>query len=303
MRTTTPIVLPGPNDLHIPSEDFSDYCTLLYGKKGIGKTTLTSGYPGYLNCCFEPGRNNITIRKVDFELKSAEQLIKLRQEGADMYNVDPWMKLMEVGRLAIEDPTVKGLAIDTVDLAYSACQESVCSQNGVLTPFAKVDNRPNLWDELRMTFTGFFHYLRSQGVGVLFVSHAKEREQELMEGNAGMAIVGPSCTKACLQIMKQMCDFWMYYGFHEGKRCIILDDPDMTIDVACGVGFRDINGIQLPRIYLPKNPNNPEELYHAIDSKFSPSKAKESTKKKVAKQSVKAVKKAVKKTVKKPVRK
>lgn len=283
-RTASPIVLPGINDFSIPPENFLDYTTLIYGKKGIGKTTATSTYPNYVNCCFEPGRKNISIRKLDFELKTANEIMEAANSGNFSHpsEYDPWIKLQEVGYLAISDSTVNGLAIDTVDLAYSACQESVCAAKGVTSPFEKVQGQ-NLWDDLRMTFTGLFHALRSENVGTLFISHAKEREAELMEGVEGVTMVGPSCSPACAKIMKQLCDYWFYYGYNEGKRCLWLDDPDMSVDVACGRGFKNADGTQKTKLFLP---NDPSKFYPVVNAAYG------------KKSSSKPIKKAVKKTVK-----
>ena len=295
-RTTGVIVLPSRNDLSVPPEDFLEYTTLIYGKKGIGKTTATSTFPDYLNCCFEPGRKNIEIRKIDFDLKTAQELMECSQSGDydSPEEYDPWLKLMEVGRLSIDDDTVAGLAIDTVDMAYSACQESVCARAGVESCFAKVQGQ-NLWDTLRMEFTGFFHLLRSKGVGTLFISHAKEREAELMEGVEGVTMVGPSCPPACAKIMKQICDYWFFYGYSEGKRCLWLDDPEMNVEVACGRGFKAKDGTQLEKLILP---NDPSKFYSLVDKAYgskSPSPSKPKTVKK-------AVKKAAKKAVKRKAR-
>lgn len=290
-RKTPAIILPGRDDLSVPPEDFLEYTALFYGKKGIGKTSGTSSYPDYINCAFEPERKNIELRKIDFHLRDAEELIQLAASGeySDPFEYDAWEHLKQVGYLALKDPTVKGLAVDTVDLAYSACQESICARHGVTSPFAKVEGK-NLWDTLRMEFTGFFSTLRHHGIGTLFISHAKEREAELMDGVEGLTMVGPSCTPACMKILKQLCDFWFYYGYHDGKRCLWLDDPTLSVDVACGRGFKNPDGTQREKLYLP---NDVSKFYDTINKAYGG---------KAPKTSKKTVKKAVKKVVKKAVK-
>lgn len=259
------IRIPTSSEMNEPPENFLDYCTLLYGRKGIGKTSATASFPGFLNCQFEPRRRNVKIRQMNFDCKSASELIILNDKGTqDPLEYDAWKMLVEVGRLAIDDDSVKGLAIDSVDLAYSACQESLCADRGVEHPSAKTEGS-NGWDELRMTFTGFFNTLMTNGLSILFISHAKEREQEFMEGTEGLAIVGPSCTPGCGKILKQLCDYWFFYGFHDGKRCVTLRDPDMNLDVACGNGFYNEDGSEIRHIYIP---NDHTKFYPTINSYY-----------------------------------
>ena len=59
---TRKIVIPGPDDLNIPSNDLGDYAVLLMGAKGVGKTTATSSWPDNLNFQWEPWRANVSLR-------------------------------------------------------------------------------------------------------------------------------------------------------------------------------------------------------------------------------------------------
>lgn len=265
--TTQLLRIPSVDEVNEPPTEFTEYMTLLYGGKGMGKTSGSSSFPDYLNCSFEPRRRNIRIRQTFFEVKKSQDLMDYRDEhpDEDPLNYDAWRQFVEIGRQAVEDPTVSGIAVDTVDLAYSACQESICFDRGNPNLSAKCDGI-NGWDDLRMTFTGFFTYLASHGLGILFISHAKEREQEFMDGAEGITLVGPSCTPACEKIMKQLCDFWFYYTYHESRRCLIIRDPEMNINVACGNGFMDANGEPLRRIYVPEA--RPEEFYSTISSYY-----------------------------------
>lgn len=250
------IILPGPKDLNQPSQVFTDYTTLIYGAKGVGKTTATASFPDCLNVSWEPRRRNVAIRMYSLELKQSSEIT----DDDD----DPWIEFVEVCRLAAEDPTVKTLAIDTVDICYSACQEHICRIHGVTNPGDKKDFGKT-WNDLKFTFTALFRTLSESGLSLIFISHSKEREQELMEGVDSVTLIGPSCASSCLTIMKQLCDFWFFYGYHEGKRCLTIRDSNRNVDVAAGYGFFDASGEPIDKIYIP---NDPMKFYDTVNSAF-----------------------------------
>lgn len=255
------IKLPGPDEFHEPSTNFTDYTTLIYGAKGIGKTTGTSTFPDNLSISFEPKRRNVKHRRYAIEFKKAAEIT-----GDDD---DPWCELVEVCRLAIADPTIKSLTIDTVDIAYEICQEHICRKRGIENPSEKSDGG-NAWNDLKATFTALFGTLIEEGMTVIFVSHAKERDQEFMENIEGMSIIGPSCSPACLKILKQICDFWFFYGYHEGKRTLTIRDPNRYVDVAVGIGFEEADGTPIEKIVLP---DDPTQFFNAINEAFKPKTA------------------------------
>lgn len=227
-----------------------------------------------MNFAYEPRRQNVSLRKLDFELITAEQIHE-RKEAFDKdeeafykkYNnrsYDPWIDVKEFGFLCTQDDTVNGIAVDSVDMAYEMCQESICFNLGVSSPGERSDGGAG-WNALKMEFLSFFRTLGDNGLSLLFISHAKARDQEFMDGISKVSIVGPSCSPACLKIMKQMCDFWFYYGYTDGKRTITLRDPTMEVDVATGYGFLDEEGEPINSIEIPEDPT---KFYSTLNAAF-----------------------------------
>jgi len=278
MVKTKKIILPGPDDYNIPPENFHDYTVLLMGAKGIGKTTASSSFPGNLNVMWEPRRKNVKLRMIGADegimVRPAQEIIN----GAD----DPWQLFIEYCAAAVEDPTINTITFDTVDLAYQACFESVCARLGVTHPNQIKDDYGASWNTIKNEFNALIDTIRaSEKLGLLLISHVKERDQEFQEGSGTLSIIGPSCAPACLQILKSACEFWLYYGWKDGERTVFCRDPDRLIDVACGTGFMDPDsGEPLTSFTIPRNP---DKFYDTLNAAFRGSSKPTQTTKKVVK--------------------
>ena len=260
--TTRKIVIPGPDDLNIPSNDLGDYAILLMGAKGVGKTTATASWPDNLNFQWEPWRANVSLRMIGADdgiiVRTAQQIM----DGAE----DPWLLFIDYTAAAMEDDTIKSFAWDSVDLAYQACFESICARKGVTHPTQVEKDYGNTWNDIKNEFTALISTIRAGGKGIVFISHVKEREQEYTEGTTALEMIGPSCTPACLKIMKDVCSFWLYYGWKDGQRTVWCRDPDRFIDVSCGTGFINKKGELLNSFHIPAN--KPKLFYPTLNHAF-----------------------------------
>lgn len=256
VRKTRKIVLPSMSDIHKPPEDFTAYTLLLYGAKGSGKTTGTLTFPNAINFQWEPMRRNVLGRIQSLEFLSVENILKT--------GINPWMDFIDYLALACEDDSVSTIVIDTVDIAYEACQEHHCVMNGVTHPSMKKDFGKT-WTEIRSDFTAVFRTVVNMGKMLVFTSHAKEREQELMDGFDSLTMVGPSCAGSCGKIMKQLCDYWFYYGYHNKDRYVTIRDLSRSVEVACGFGFQNPDGSDIERILIP---NDPSKFFDTLNNAF-----------------------------------
>lgn len=211
---------------------------------------------------YEPRRRNVALRATFFQHIPASMITE--QKIADPSFLTVWEQTVELAFQIINEPSITTVTVDTVDILYEACQEYYCWVHGVKNPGDKKDFGAT-WNEIKFAFTALFNQIIASGKTVIFISHAKEREQELQEIADGVTMVGPSCSSSCLKIMKQMCDFWFYYGYQEGKRTLILRDPDRNVDVATGIGFMDSDGTPLKQIKIP---DDPKKLYNTINNAF-----------------------------------
>lgn len=276
---TREIRIPGPTELNIPPTDLHDYTILLMGAKGIGKTTASSTFPGNLNFMWEPRRKNVKLRMIG----SDEGIIV--RPAADIMDgaPDPWEIFKLYVAEAVTDPTVNTITFDTVDLTYQACFESVCARLGVEHPKEITNDYGNSWNIIKNEFTALLDTIRASGkVGLLLISHVKERDQEYAEGVGKLSIIGPSCSPACIQVLKASCEFWFYMGWNEGHRHLYVRDPDRIIDVATGYGFLDSQGNPINDFPLP---DDPTKFYSAVQDKFN-GKTSTTLKKKVIKKKV-----------------
>lgn len=262
---TRKVIIPKPDELNVPPSNLSGYTILLMGAKGVGKTTASSSFPGNLNLQLEPRRRNVSLRMVGAEegliYVPAAKIISGEAE-------DPWPLFIEYNAAAVADPSVSTITWDSVDIAYQMCFEHVCSTLSVNHPSEIKDDYGNTWNLIKNEFLALIDTIRSsESAGLLFTSHVKEREQEYSEGTSAVSLIGPSCTPACLKILKESCDFWFYYGKDEGKRTLWVRDPDGLLDVSCGFGFLDAQGNEIEKFPIPKGE---KAFYPTVQSYFRP---------------------------------
>lgn len=255
------IILPGPQDLNEPSSDFSKYTCLIYGGKAVGKTTASASFPGNLNIQFEPRRRNVALRMYPINVARAKEITCDED--------DPWVEFVSVCAAAIEDKTIKTITIDTIDLAYETCQEHICFRNQIDYPGDKND-RGAAWNDLKHTFTSLLQTLGESGKTLLLLSHSKERDQSFLDIGGAKdveTLVGPSCSPACLKILKQTCDFWFYYGKSGERRVLTMRDINepRILDVAVGCGFVTPDGETINSIEIP---SDPAKFYPVLNDAF-----------------------------------
>lgn len=126
---------------------------LIYGQPKVGKSTLASQIPNALFLATEKGHNFLEIHKVD---------------------INKWEDVIEVGKsLLAQKHTFKTLIIDIADYFYKHCERYVMEKHQVEHPsdlgFGKG------FSLVKDEFTRVVHRLNSIGVGMVFISHAKEK--------------------------------------------------------------------------------------------------------------------------------
>ena len=99
---------------HKVSRDLSGYITYIYGRGGIGKTTIATKAPQALLLATEKGYNALP--------------------GVLPFDVTSWSDIKQILR-ELKKPAVKEryktIIVDTVDLAGDMCEKYICSQNDV----------------------------------------------------------------------------------------------------------------------------------------------------------------------------
>jgi hypothetical protein len=250
-----------PSEYNEPPTDLTDSVCLIYGAKGIGKTSLASQFPNALAFMFERGRRNLRIHQVP-------------QKGEPKLD---WETFLEYIELFLESDFQTGI-IDTIDGAYIACFEHVCAEHGVKDP-SEYKEGYKLWDEISHTFGALFSMLQESEKCVVFLSHDKTRplttkrkglNRNELDEEAVVAYerLEPTCKPAAFRLVQEICDFVFYYGYRDGYRAITVRSPHNIHWVSCGLAdaFLDPDGNQIETF---KVGNSPEQAYRDLLDAYS----------------------------------
>lgn len=129
---------------------------ILSGLPKGGKTTLAASIPGCV-------------------------LLELERGGAD--RVEGWVQdipdlatLRVAMRAAIEDPAVKAIGIDSIDVFNDWSEAEVCATFGLETMSERKEgvNGFDVWKALRARYEGLVNYLKASGKLAVLVAHSKE---------------------------------------------------------------------------------------------------------------------------------
>ena len=264
-----------PNE---PPTELADSVIGIYGRKGIGKSTLANlielDGKKTLSMMLEKGRRN--LRSFQVAPKNFEEAIGYRDEfiGNDKYGV---------------------IVPDTIDRLHEMATAYVCEEAGVKSiTKAPQNDRPALWNEVAAVFGGFFWPIMEAGKGLILISHEQIRELENRKvkglkkkmyesreeddddddesafDSSGDKIerIQPSCSPAAFREIEQICNFVFYYGYMGRERCITVRDPGDYVWVSSGDDehFLDPDG---EPIYSFAVGNSPEKAHADLLAAFN----------------------------------
>lgn len=264
-----------PTTLNQPPDELADSVIGIYGRKGIGKTTLASKLElngkKTLVQMLEKGRRNLAILQVS--PKDFEAAIKYRDEfiGNDKFGL---------------------MVTDTVDRLHEMATAYVLEEAGYQSiNKAPQGDRPALWGEISSTFGGFFYPIMEAQKGLVLISHETTRELEnrkmkalktrMYEAREGdddddsaavssekIERIQPSCSPAAFREIEQICNFVFYYGYMGRERCITVRDPGDYVWVSSGDDehFLDPDG---DPIYSFAVGNTPDKAYNDLLAAFN----------------------------------
>lgn len=147
-----------------PVFDLSKYHWLIYGQPKIGKSTFASQFDNVLFIPTEPGLNALEIYKA-----TDKEYIDSWDEFKTI--VDELVNLSKQNKL-----TFKMACIDTIDILYDLCLDSVCKKNGWEHPADQAFGKG--WNAVNTEFKTNILRLANV-VKIIFVSHATEKEVEI----------------------------------------------------------------------------------------------------------------------------
>lgn len=210
------------DELTLPTEavetatEFSEFCSVFFGDKAVGKTTLLSMFPDVFTFQLEPGRRHVKTRQVP---KKGEVL--------------DWLKVKGYLMLALEDDSVKTVGIDTIDKAYDLCFRYKCQEAGCNHPQDLGRDGQYLWNAIYDEFSDTFNLIKNYGKTPVFLSHGKDHEHANVLRNTKVSKYSPSCTGQALKYLQSVADFVFCYT-RDGEQRVLLLQGHENVWAACG---------------------------------------------------------------------
>ncbi len=196
-----------PTEKTEPEKEISRFKYYFFGGRKVGKTSMVSEFPDCLNVFSEPSGSDYRIYAVncfcwDDVLDIVEDIEKHGEAGTLKY---------------------KNVSFDIVDKFYKWNIENVCLRRGCTE-----DDLGWGWDEVKKDFEEIINRL-ARYVGVIFVSHVKEREIDRADGTK-YATLMPSSMKNCYDLISSICDMtaYLYIAPDNTRRLRILPHMEST---------------------------------------------------------------------------
>jgi hypothetical protein len=207
-----------------------DYTTLLFGEKKIGKTSLAAQFPDAMFMMFEPGG----------------KALSLYQEA-----VEDWKTAKRFVKLLHKDKRFRYVVVDTADQAFKRCSKHICAKLGIEHPSDEGYGKG--WEALRNEFDNWVIDLIACRKGIMFISHATEKEISKRDGIKYHKIL-PTMSNQARDVLEPVVDLWLYYGYRGEKRTLTVRGSDHI-----GAGHRLTNHFKGVRSISMGT--SPEEAY------------------------------------------
>lgn len=175
-------------------QNFMEYIFLLYGREGIGKSTLFSQFPNAYFILTEPGAKGLEIFKSD---------------------VTGWRDVRKVIDLLLQTKQFQYVVIDTADIAYEMALDYVCEEFGIEYPGESASGKEDYgksWKAVKKEFMFQIHRLIRSGRGVAFTSHAVDQEIKT-KGGEKYSRIGPSMGKQARTAIEALVDYAFYADY------------------------------------------------------------------------------------------
>lgn len=192
-----------PDAPSTPLDRLQDYTMLLFGEKKIGKTSLAAKFPKTFFMMTEPGGKALAINQRPVTTwREAEGYVRLLEKDGGRFDT---------------------ICVDTVDLLYKLAEARAIQRLGIDHPSEGEWGRG--WSAVRDTFTPLVQRMMSMGKGVVFISHAVEREVKKRDGSKYDRIQ-PTLSGQGRDVVEGMVDIWCYYHYDGDKRSLQIKGDD-----------------------------------------------------------------------------
>jgi len=179
-----------PTKKSTPVENLKEYLIMLYGKPGIGKTTLASQFEEPLFLMFEPGAKSLSIYKKE---------------------ISKWSTFVKIIDELVEKPDqFKTIVFDTLAIAYDLCLHHVSAKNGVEHPSELGYGKG--WNAVETEFNLQLNRIVGTGRGIVLISHADDKEIEQWDGTT-QTMTAPDLSTQAMRFIDRSVDLLAYYYY------------------------------------------------------------------------------------------
>lgn len=237
-----------PQKEQTPPKNMEDFTIFLYGKKGVGKTSLCAQFPNTTIFQWEPRRRNVTCK----------QIPKPGEAPLD------WGRFKGYQKILTDKPS--RIAIDTIDRAWAACVKWMLRKWGV----QKANDLPgaqrmSFWFEAKLELAEVLEDLLFSGCNLIFTSHYKKVIIDPRDGDS-FHEWEPSCGAAWDE-MKVICDLVLFYSYRRAERAMTVRGTELLYaSPGPEDHFKDPDGNLL--IEVPLSNISPKEAYKDLQKSF-----------------------------------
>lgn len=188
-------------ELSTPPNGMFDYSWLIYGAKGIGKTTLASRF----------GKKVVFINT-----EPGTKALKAREN-----RVTNWLDFVDLVDALEEmaDPEVT-VVVDVIDLVYDFIYDKICKDQRIESPTDENDFGAT-WKKIRRLFRVQVQRILDLPGGKVLLSHDAEKEIELRDGTTTDR-TQPTMSKQALAEVEGLCDIVGFYHYQGNDRFLEL---------------------------------------------------------------------------------
>lgn len=195
----------------IPSDDLLDYTILVYGKKGVGKTSLMAQFPNAIIFNWDFGRRSVKCKQVP---KAGEPPLD-------------WARWKDYEEILAADPPDGYVVTDNMMQCWGACVRWYCEKRGIATPSDLAgQQRPGFWSDAKMELIRSFKTLMYAGVKLAFTSHMKKGAFGTRNGDE-FNDWEPDCG-AAWDMLKEICDIVIFYSYHRTERSFTVRSTELV---------------------------------------------------------------------------
>jgi len=217
-----------PSKANVPPTDFSEYVWIIYGEKGIGKSTLASQFKDIV---------------AYFQLEPRKGLrVPLIPTPGDEFDWQIFKEYIDeiVKKYKVKARTKKTfrVVIDTVDLLALLCEKDHAARNNA-SSMLNLKDRGKAWDVMLSDWWDTLMLLIKNDIQLTFVSHCRYRPKTIrgmaredlakaIQDGIITSETQPSSRGWAYEYMRKPVEFVVYFGWWGDERILQIRGNETT---------------------------------------------------------------------------